>query len=109
MPQSLYVIILGFVILCLLVAAPVSAIKVSGLKYMGTISPGDTIVHSMTVGSSLDDRPMDMQVDVLGFWQSVQQNYNSILPTDDVSPYSARSMITLSTPTFHLITAKQKL
>jgi hypothetical protein len=98
----LHFIILALVILCVLCSAPVSAIKVSGSKYMGTIAPGETVVHSMTIGTSPDDPPMDIQVDVLGFGQSDQKSYNSIPPGNDTSPYSARNLITLSTSTIHL-------
>jgi len=106
---SLHLVIVGLVILCVMCTAPVAGIKVLGSKYMSSLLPGDTVVHTMTVSTSPEDPPMDMQMDVLGFGQSVQKSYNSIPPADDTSPYSARSMISLSTPTFHLNPGESKV
>jgi len=107
--HSLHRVMVGLLILCVMCAAPVAGIKVLGSKYMSSLSPGDTVVHTMTVSSSLEDSPMDMQVDVLGFGQSLQKSYTSIPPADDTSPYSARSLITLSSPSFHLNPGESKV
>jgi hypothetical protein len=106
--HSLHLVVVGLVILCVLCATPVAGIKVLGSKYMSSLSPGDTFVHTMTISSSPDDLPMDMQVDVLGFGQSLQKGYTTIPPADDTSPYSARSLITLSSPSFHLNPGESK-
>jgi hypothetical protein len=107
--QSLYSVTAGLLILCVLCVAPAAGIKVAGSKYMNSVLPGDTAIHTMTVSSSPDDPPMDMMVDVWGFGQSLQKSYTSIPPSDDTGPYSARSFITLSSPTFHLNPGESKV
>ena len=64
----------GFIILCSICIAPVSGSKVSGIEIYEQCLTRDTVVHSMTVSSLPNDLPMDMQVDVGGFGQTVQKN-----------------------------------
>ena len=106
--HSLRLLMVGVLILCVLSISPVSGIKVLGSKYMSSISPGDTVVHTMTVSSAPDDSPMDMQVDVWGFGQTLQKSYTTLPPSADTSPYSARGFITLSSPSFHLNPGESK-
>jgi hypothetical protein len=98
----------GVLILCFISISPVAGIKVLGSKYMSSISPGDTVVHTMTVSTGTDDPPMDMQVDVWGFGQTLQKSYTSLPPSADTSPYSARGFITLSSSSFHLNPGESK-
>ena len=107
--QSLYTVTAGLLILCVLCVAPAAGIKVAGSKYMNSLSPGDTATHTMTVSTSPNDPPMDMQVDVWGFGQSLQNSYTSIPPSDDTGPYSARSFIAISSPSFHLNPGESKV
>jgi methionine-rich copper-binding protein CopC len=93
------IICIVFLMLCSL---PASAIKVSGSKYVGSIAPGSSAVHTMTVSINPDDSPMDLTVDVLGFGQTPQQSNAGLSPEKDTSPYSARTFITVSPQTFHL-------
>jgi hypothetical protein len=93
----------------MIVAAPVSGVKVIGSKYMSSLAPGDTAVHTMTVSSSSTDPPMDMSVDVLGFGQTLQKSYTSLLPEKDTSPFSARNFIALSSSSFHLNPGESKV
>jgi hypothetical protein len=106
--QSLFIITAGLMILCVICVAPVSGIRVTGTKYMNSLSPGDIVFHNMTVSIGANDTPMDMMVDVWGFGQTLQKSYSSIKPADDTSPYSARSLITLSSPSFHLNPGESK-
>jgi hypothetical protein len=93
------IICLVFLMLCLL---PASAIKVSGTKYVGSIAPGSSAVHTMTVSINPDDSPMDLTVDVLGYGQTLQQSNYGLSSDKDTSPYSARTFITVSPQKFHL-------
>jgi len=95
-------ITIGFLIFLILCPLPAAAIKVSGSIYTGSISPGSTGVHTMTISTQPTDKPMDLTVDVLGFGQSPQQSFSSLSPEKDTSPYSARTFITVSPKTFHL-------
>lgn len=80
----------------------VSAISVSGAKYMGSISPGGTDIHTMTVSIGSGEDPTDISVEVFGFGQNMDQGYTPLTSKDDVSPYSARSFITLDNSSLHL-------
>ena len=95
-------ITIGFLIFLILCPLPAAAIKVSGSVYTGSISPGSTGVHTMTISTQPTDQPMDLMVDVLGFGQSPQQSFSSLSPEKDTSPYSARTFISVSPQTFHL-------
>ena len=94
----------GLVVLCLLLVltAGVSAISVSGSKYMDSIRPGGTDTHTMTVSIGPGEDPTDILVEVYGFGQNMDQGYAAVNPADDTSPYSARSLITLDTSSVHL-------
>lgn len=95
---------IGLVALCLLLVLPasVSAISVSGSKYMDSIAPGGTDTHTMTVSVGSGEDPTDISVEVYGFGQGMDQSYSALNPLDDVSPYSARSFITLDNSSVHL-------
>jgi hypothetical protein len=95
---------IGIIALCLLLVLPaaVSAIGVTGSKYVGSIQPGGTDIHNMTVTIGANDNPTDVLVEVYGFGQNIGQGYAAVTQANDVSPYSARSFITLSTSSFHL-------
>ena len=95
---------IGIIALCLLLVLPaaVSAIGVTGSKYVGSIQPGGTDIHNMTVTIGANDNPTDVLVEVYGFGQNIGQGYAAVTQANDVSPYSARSFIKLSTSSFHL-------
>ena len=89
-------------LLMVLCFTPVSAIGVTGAKYMGSITPGGTDIHTMTVSIGADQKPTDIQIDVLGFGQTVEKNYIPLDPAHDLGPYSGRTFISLSKTTVHL-------
>jgi hypothetical protein len=98
----LSLIAIGCIAVLLLCPLPASAIKVTGTKYVGSIAPGSSDVHTMTVSIGANDTPMDLTVDVLGLGQTAQQSNTGLAPEKDTSPYSARTFITVSPQTFHL-------
>jgi hypothetical protein len=95
-------ILSALVIVLMLSAVPVSAISVSGAKYMGNLSPGGTDVHRMTVGIGPGEAPTDVLAEVVGFGQNMDMGYTTIDPANDLSPYSARTFITLDKNTIHI-------
>jgi hypothetical protein len=99
---TMTIVIPALLILMLVGSAPVSAISVSGAKYMNSISPGGTDIQKMTVGIGGDEDPTDVMVEVLGFGQTRDLVYTTLSPVNDRSPYSARAFITLDTNTIHL-------
>jgi hypothetical protein len=90
------------IILVLLCIAPVSAVSVLGAKYMGSIAPGGTDTHVVTIGLGPDDAATDVGVTVAGFGQTPNGIYTPLSPENDLNPYSARNFITLENSTIHL-------
>jgi P pilus assembly chaperone PapD len=100
--RILSLITIGFLIFLVLCSLPAAGMKVMGTKYTGSIAPGSSAVHVMTVSTNTGDPPMDLRVDVLGLGQSPQQSSLGLAPEKDISPYSARTFINISPKTFHL-------
>jgi hypothetical protein len=95
-------ITIGLVIFLMLCPVPAAAIKVVGSIYSGNIAPGSSAIHTMTVSTKSDDPPMDLMVDIQGLGQTPQQGSVGLSADKDMSPYSARTFITVSPVTFHL-------
>jgi len=95
-------LILVLLVLSAICIPTVTAITVSGAKYMESIKAGETASFPMTVSIGANDDPTDIQVDVLGFGQGVDKSYTPLKTAEDTSPYSARSFITVDTSSVHL-------
>jgi hypothetical protein len=91
------------IILVLLCAAPAAAIGVLGAKYTGSIAPGGTDTHVVTIDIGADEPATDVLVEVEGFGQNANGVYIPLDPANDLNPYSARSFITLANSTIHLV------
>ena len=99
---SVTIVITTFILLLLLCSVPVTAIGVTGAKYTGSISPGGTDTHVMTISIGAGEQATDMTVDVAGFGQSPSGSYIPMNAGNDVNPYSARNFISLDNTTLHL-------
>lgn len=97
--RDVITILLLVAILCI---APTSAITLDGTKYMGTIPAGGSGIHTMTISIGKDEKPADITITVMGFGQALNKGYSPLSPTEDLSPYSARPFISLSSATIHL-------
>ena len=93
---------IAFLLLLAVCLAPVAALGVQGAKYTGTIAPGGTAAHTMTVSIGAGEKATDLQVAVMGFGQAMDKSYSALDPANDKSPYTARPFITLSNTTLHL-------
>src|SRR5674476_258224 len=93
---TMVIFILALLIVVLPGSAPVSAISVTGAKYMNNIAPGGSDILKMTVGIGADEDPTDVNIDVLGFGQTKDLVYSTLSPVDDLSQYSARKFISVS-------------
>jgi hypothetical protein len=100
--DTMPVITIGLIVFLILCPLPAAAIKVGGSIYTGSIAPGSSAVHTMTISTNPGDLPVDLTLDVLGLGQSLQQSNTGLPPEKDTSPYSARTYITVSPQTFHL-------
>jgi P pilus assembly chaperone PapD len=95
-------ITIGLLIFMMLCPLPAAGLKVVGSIYSGSLAPGSSAVHTITVSTKSDDSPMDLMVNVQGLGQTQQQSSIGLSPEKDTSPYSARTFITVSPTTFHL-------
>ena len=93
-------LVLPLVFAPLVLANP--GLRVSGAKFIADVAPGQTITHTMTIGIGDADPPLDMLVQVTGFGQSLEGAPQVLEDSEDTSPFSARSFITLDTTSFHL-------
>ena len=93
-------LVLPFVFAPLALANP--GLRVSGAKLIADVAPGQTITHTMTISIMDADPPLDMLVDVTGFGQSLEGAPQVLEASEDTSPFSACSFITLDTTSFHL-------
>jgi hypothetical protein len=94
--------VLILMLVVLLCTVPASAITMTGTNYVGSIEPGGTAVLPMTIGIGSNEDPSDMVIEVMGFGQSVTSEFVPIDPVNDVTPYSARTFISLDTTSLRL-------
>lgn len=98
------VIAIAVVMACLLLAAsPVLAggLTVSGAKIESTVTAGNDYAYSMTVENT-SDGPMDILIEAKGYGMTPDRDFVVLEPDQDQSPYSARTMLTISPREFHL-------
>jgi hypothetical protein len=107
-PWSITIAISAVIILLVLCSAPASALGVLGAKYEGTIPPGGTDTHVVTIDIGANEQATDVMVQAAGFGQTSQGSYVPLDPENDVNPYSARSFITFDNSTLHLEPGTQK-
>jgi hypothetical protein len=91
-----------FVVLLALSFSTVSALSVSGAVYSGSIAAGGTDTHTMGISIGPDEEALDVSIAVMGLGQTLDRNFISLDPGDDLSPYSARTYITLDNSSIHL-------
>ncbi len=90
----------------LIVSSPVSANSGVSLTPFESIkidvAPGQTVIHQLTLQLGQQDVAMDMTVDILGYGGSLDGTPQGIDPSIDISPYSARSFVTVDNHSFQL-------
>ena len=87
------------------VALPVLAnpgLTVSSAILVADVSPGEKLTHEMTVSIGKTDAATDIVVEILGMAQSPDGVFWALGASQDTSPYSARSLITVDKSSFHL-------
>ncbi|MHC1631253.1 MAG: COG1470 family protein, partial [Methanotrichaceae archaeon] len=86
-----------------LAIVPVSSgIAGSGVLFVKDVAPGQYVSHTMNVKLSESESPTDVQVDVVGYGQSLTGVLLSIDASHDTSPYTARNFLTVFPRSFHL-------
>lgn len=99
------ILVLAVVLSLILTAAPAMAnpgLRVEGAILQADVAPGETITHTMRISLSDTDPAMDILVDIRGLGQSLDGSYQALEASDDITPYSARTFITLDKNSFHL-------
>jgi hypothetical protein len=89
----------------LIQSAPVFAspgLSVSKTIVKVNVPPGESKGFTMTVGNSAGDPTTDIMVEVMGLGQNIDGTYQELTETDDRSPYSARSFISVTPDEFQL-------
>jgi len=96
------------VVLLALFVFPSSAITVDGSKYMESIAPGATGVHTITVKSAANDTAQNVTVLLFGFGQSADKSYTMLDADKDTSSFSARKYISIDKTNFTLEPGSQQ-
>lgn len=106
-PTTVFFLIL--ILLITLVAAPASAVRVEGAKIILDVKPGTTYIFPMAVSIKQDDPASEYAIEILGFGQTIDGgSYKALSPGEDTSPYSARSFISVPSPTVRLQPGERK-
>jgi len=97
---SVVAMLVSLLSVCFVSANP--GLRVSGAVCEGEVVPGESYIHKMTVSTREDDSAMDIQIDVMGWGQSLQGIARALQASEDTSSYSAREYITVEPDLFHL-------
>lgn len=102
-----HMIIPALAAIIVLAALPVTVMANPGLQVTNTIlvtnvSPGQTLPFKMTVGIGASDPATNIAVQVAGIVQSLDGTNGPLAASEDTSPYSARSFISVDKSSFQL-------
>lgn len=86
----------------------VSAISVDGARYIGSIAAGGKDIHRISIGISPDADATDATIEVMGLGQAMDRSFTPLSPTDDISPYSARTFISIDNSSIHIEPGSKK-
>lgn len=87
------------------IAAPAIAnpgLSVENAGVVGTVNPGQTFSHTMTVTIESGDAATDISVAVAGIRQTPNGGYELLDTSHDTSQYSAREFVAVDKAAFHL-------
>lgn len=79
-----------------------SALGVEGVIFEAEASPGQHIIHEMTVSLKEDEAPLDLQVEVQD-WGQALDGINQKLEEGTKAAYSAKGFLNVSPSSFHLL------
>ena len=102
-----HIIVPALVAIIVLAATPVTIMANPGLQVtnpilVANVSPGQTLPFKMTVGIGKDDPATNISVQVEGIVQSLDGTNGSLAASEDTSPYTARSFISVDKSSFLL-------
>jgi len=109
MRNRYWAVILALLIITVSISHTATAVKVEGAKIMYDVKPGTTYIFPMAVSISPSDPASEYAIDILGFGQSLDVgSYQGLPPDQDVTPYSARALISIPSPTVQLQPGERK-
>jgi hypothetical protein len=76
---------------------------ISGAVFINTVSPGQELVHEVTLSADQNDTPLNMTAEVYGFAISENGANVQLLPEKDTGRYSARQFLRVSPKSFQLL------
>lgn len=85
-----------------MVASNSAAFGVSGAVFIEDVSPGQELVHKITVSTRDHEPPLNMTAEVFGFGRSASGSNIEIRAEDDTGPYSARPFLSVEPTSFSL-------
>ncbi|MBN1193798.1 MAG: hypothetical protein JXA08_00385 [Methanomicrobiaceae archaeon] len=101
--QKLCLVALTLLVAGALFAAPALALKVEGARIALDVEPGTTTTSPIVISINTEESEGTFAIDVMGFGQSpAEGTYTGLEAAADTSPYSARTFITIDTPTVTL-------
>jgi len=95
------VVLVAFLALSAIISTA-SAFGVSGAILSEEVSPGQEIVHEITVSAGEDELPNNITAEIYGFERNEYEVNLELDPEDDTGAYSARSFLSLEPKSFYL-------
>lgn len=94
--------IVALLALILAASAPALAgLRLAGAIIQDTLAPGETASYVINVGNTAEG-PMDIAIDIRGLGNYLSGGPNTLQPSEDQSPYTARGYVSASPSSFHL-------
>ena len=96
-------IIAAVMALLLAASAPALAgLRVTGAKIQATLAPGESGSYLINVANTYEVGGLDVGIEVLGMGNYLDGGASTLGPSEDLTPYTARSYVSASPSSFHL-------
>ncbi|HNY33969.1 MAG TPA: hypothetical protein PKK68_04865 [Methanothrix soehngenii] len=90
---------MAFLVIFLVVSTS-TGLTVRGAAFIGEVSPGQKIVHTMTVSLEDNETSQKMTADVYGFAMNMDGTNMELSPEDDTGPFTARTFLSVEPKNF---------
>jgi len=89
-------------LLMLFLTSSAFAMEIQGSVLEQEVSPGDHIKLVTTLHKTENEKPQDFYVDIKGFGEDIDGRFIDLSSDEDISPHSARTLLTFTPSTFHM-------
>jgi hypothetical protein len=100
--------LLGALLLAFCIILPAGALSVTGGKILASVDPGKAYSFPVIVGLDTKEAGGDYALEVRGFGQTGDGMYTTLDPAADTGSYTARPLLSIDKPSFHLDSGKQQ-